>query len=396
MRDVYVAGVGMTRFGKRADATLKDLTGEATREALTDAGLGPGDVEQVFFANAIGGAIVHQEMVAGQVALRPLGIEGVPIVNVENACASASTALTLGAQAIAAGTAERVLCVGAEKMSHPDKAWALAAIGRAVDVEEVFGPEGPQPGGRSYFMDIYAAEGRELMASRGATSEDFAAIAVKNQSNGARNPRAQYGASTSVAEVLAAREIVPPLTLPMCSPLSDGAAAVVLVSGDALARGDAPVVRLRATALVSGGRGTDSEPQGSATARAAARAYAVAGLGPDDVDVAEVHDAAAPAELAAYEALGLAAPGDAVRLLRAGDTRLGGRVPVNPSGGLLAKGHPIGATGLAQIHELTEQLRGHAGDRQVEGARVALAHNGGGWLHGDNAAVVVSILDRQR
>ncbi len=396
MRDVFVAGVGMTRFGKRADASLKDLTAEATLEALADGGTAAGDLEQVFFANAIGGAIVHQEMVAGQVALRPLGIEGVPIVNVENACASASTALTLGAQAIAAGAADRVLCVGAEKMSHPDKAWALAAIGRAVDVDEVFGPEGPQPGGRSYFMDIYAGEGRELMASHGATREDFAAIAVKNQGNGARNPRAQYGAQTTVAEVLAAREIVPPLTLPMCSPLSDGAAAVVLVSEDALDTVAAPAIRVRATALVSGGRGRDAEPQGSATARAAARAYATAGLGPEDVDVAEVRDAAAPAELAAYEALGLAAPGEGVRLLREGHTQPGGRVPVNVSGGLLAKGHPIGATGLAQVHELCEQLRGRAGDRQVSGARIALAHNGGGWLQGDNAAVVVSLLERVR
>jgi acetyl-CoA acetyltransferase len=394
MRDVYVAGVGMTVFGKRPEATLKSLTAEATREALEDAGVTPQDLEQAFFANAIGGAIVNQEMVAGQVALRPLGIEGLPIVNVENACASASTALMLGVQAVASGAASVVLCVGAEKMSHRDKGWALAAIGRAVDVDEVFGDLGPQPGGRSHFMDIYAGEARELMERSGARPEDFAAIAVKNQGNGARNPRAQYGAATTVAEVLAAREIVPPLTLPMCSPLSDGAAAVVLVSADHLGAVRGRAVRIAASALVSGGHGREAEPQGSATARAARRAYEQAGIGPEDVDLAEVHDAAAPAELAAYEALGLAAAGEGAALIREGLTEIGGRIPVNTSGGLLAKGHPIGATGLAQVHELVEQLRGTAGPRQVDGARVGLAHNGGGWLQGDNAAVVVSVLER--
>lgn len=386
MREVYLAGAGMTRFGRRPEASLKALTAEATAAALTDAGVEPGDIEAVYFANAIGGAITHQEMVAGQVALRPIGIGGVPIVNVENACASASTALGLGMQAIASGTAERVLCVGAEKMSHRDKAWALAAIGRAVDVEAVFGADGPQPGGRSYFMDIYAGEARELLASSGATPGDFAAVAAKNHSNGARNPHAQHGRTMSVEEVLAARMIVDPLTLPMCSPLSDGAAAVVLCSAEA--RGDADVVRLVTSVLVSGGGAA-----GSASSRAARTAYERAGMGPRDIDLVELHDAAAPAEIIAYEALGLAEPGEGVGLLRDGHTRLGGRTPVNPSGGLLSKGHPIGATGLAQAVEAVEQLRGRAGARQVEGARTALTHNGGGWIDGDNAAVVVSIYE---
>jgi acetyl-CoA acyltransferase len=241
-------------------------------------------------------------------------------------------------------------------------------------------------------MDIYAANTRAYMERTGATAEDFAEVAVKSHDHAKLNPAAQYRTPVSVAEVLASRTISDPLTLLMCSPIGDGAAAVVVVSSERARRLGADTVRVRSCALVSG---TDREDgQATAAERAAAQAYERAGVGPDDLDVIELHDAAAPAELMTYEELGLCAPGDAPALLRSGETRLGGRRVVNPSGGLLAKGHPIGATGCGQIVELADQLRGRCGARQVEGARVALAENGGGFLGTDAAAMVVTVLER--
>jgi acetyl-CoA acetyltransferase len=239
-------------------------------------------------------------------------------------------------------------------------------------------------------MDVYAGMTRHYMEQSGATAEDFARIAVKNQGNGKLNPKAQYGGDVTVEQVLASRQISGPLTLLMCSPIGDGAAAIVLCSEDAARRLGADTVRVRSTTLVSG-RDRGSGDAG-AVERAVARAYDASGVGPEDLDVCEVHDAAAPAELMIYEELGLCGPGEGPKLLASGETALGGRVPVNPSGGLLAKGHPIGATGCAQLVELADQLRGRCGARQVDGARVALAENGGGFLGSDPAAVVITVL----
>ncbi len=252
-------------------------------------------------------------------------------------------------------------------------------------------PPGTEPGAsRSFFMDIYAYLAREYMQRSDATAADFARVAAKNHRHGSLNPKAQYRDRVTVEQVLAARPIADPLTLTMCSPLGDGAAAVLLCSPAwARARG-ADAVRLLASVLVSG----QVDPSEPAVERAARRAYELAGVGPQDVDVAEVHDAAAPAELIVYEEIGLAAPGEGAALLRSGATELGGRVPVNVSGGLISKGHPVGATGCAQIVELTEQLRGHAGERQVESARVALAENAGGFLDTEPAAVGIHVLAR--
>jgi acetyl-CoA acetyltransferase len=238
-------------------------------------------------------------------------------------------------------------------------------------------------------MDIYAASARAYMRDSGATAEDFAAVAVKSHRHGSLNTNAQYRTEVTTEDVLASREIAAPLTLLMCSPIGDGAAAILVCSADSARRLGARV-RVRACALVSGrDRGTN-EP--GAVERAALAAYQQAGVGPDDLDVAELHDAAAPAELITYEELGLCEPGDGPALLSSGTTALGGRIPVNTSGGLLAKGHPIGATGCAQLVELADQLRGRCGPRQVDGARVALAQNGGGFLGADAAAMVVTIL----
>jgi acetyl-CoA acetyltransferase len=366
-----------------------------------------------FFSNAVAGILTGQEMIRGQVALRYTGVLGVPIVNVENACASASSAFFLAHMAVASGAVEIALAIGSEKLTHPDKMRSFAAIGTAVDLDNLAaareslsrtllgtGSAGPEVlpgkqkdgGGKSPFMDVYAAMTRQYMERSGATTEDFARIAVKNQGNGKLNPKAQYGGDVTVEEVLASRQISGPLTLLMCSPIGDGAAAIVVCSEDAARRLGAETVRVRATALVSGRDRTPEEP--GAVERAVAKAYDIAGLGPEDLDVVEVHDAAAPAELMIYEELGLCGPGEGPKLLASGETALGGRIPVNPSGGLLAKGHPIGATGCAQLVELTDQLRGRCGARQVPRASVALAENGGGFLGTDPAAMVITVLSR--
>lgn len=400
MRKVFVGGVGMTSFGKFADSTVRTLAATATADALNDAGLAVDDVQVVFFANAVQGLLHGQEMVRGQIALRDTGLLGVAIVNVENACASGTTAAHLAWTAVASGQVDVALAVGAEKLTHPDKQRTFTSIGTAVDVERLedvksalySGPLGNEPdGARSFFMDVYADMALKYMERSGATARDFAAVTVKNHLHGSLNPRAQYRNRVTEDEVLASRAVSGPLTLLMCSPIGDGAAALVLCSEDYAARSGAPLVEIAATSMVSGRFGNSPE---SAERRAATAAYQSSGIGPADVDVVELHDAAAPAELIILEELGLCAPGEGIKMLAAGDTQLGGRVPVNTSGGLISKGHPVGATGCAQLVELTEQLRGHAGERQVPGARIALAENGGGYLGPDPAVACVTILRR--
>jgi acetyl-CoA acyltransferase len=395
---VIVAGAGMTRFAK-TPRSLRDLAGEAVTAALQDAAVDVADVEAAYVGNAVGGLVTGQEMIRGQVMLRPIGIEGIPIFNVENACASAASALHLGWQAVATGLADVVLCLGAEKLSHEDKTVGMDAIGTAIDVEmraelaEEVRVDGDDDGARrSFFMDLYADMARRYMRASGATAEHFAQVVVKNQHNGGLNPRAQYGGELSVDQVLTSRRVVEPLTLLMCSPISDGAAAVVLMSEGAARRHGASGPRIRASVVLSGNRHDKDDPTAGSAARAARAAFEQAGIGPADLDCAEVHDASAPAELIVYEQIGLAEPGGGPELIASGRTRLGGALPVNTSGGLLSKGHPIGATGIAQVCEATWQLRGEAGSRQVEGARVALTQNGGGWLEGDSAAMGVHIL----
>jgi acetyl-CoA acetyltransferase len=378
VRDVYVAGTGMTLFAKQPGRSLKDLTAEAVRGALSDASVEAGDVGACWFGNAVAGSITGQEMVKAQVTLRPLGLGGIPMFNVENACASASSAFHMAWQAVAAGLCDVALAVGAEKMTHPDKARSFAAIGGSIDVETV---PAEQPSDRSFLMDLYAAAAIDYMETTGATVRDFAEVVVKNQRHGALNPLAQYGGELTADEVLASRPIVWPFTLLMCSPISDGAAAAVLVAEPAPGR-----PRVAASVVRSAG---DAAKVSELAARAG---YEMAGLGPRDLDCVELHEAAASAELTLYEQLGLAAPGDGPALIRSGATRLGGACPVNTSGGLLARGHPIGATGLAQITEAVLQVRGRAGARQVEGARVALAQNAGGWGAGDNLVSAVHVF----
>lgn len=377
----------MTRFGKQPDRGLKDLASEAVGAAAVDAGILLDRVEAAYFGNALAGAITRQEMVAGQVALRPAGIYGIPVYNIENACASASTAFHLAWQSVAGGFVDIALAVGAERLTHPDKALTFEAIGRARDVESDNASGGA---GRSPFMDIYAAEARDYMEATGATVRDFAAVTVKNQGNGLLNPLAQHGAKLTVDEVLESREIIWPLTLLMCSPISDGAAAAILVSESAIASHQR-AIKVAASIVNSGSLPGERE---CCTTQAVQKAFAVSGIGPAELDLVELHDATASAELELYEDLLLCEPGDGLRLLHDGVTSLSGRLPVNPSGGLLARGHPIGATGLGQIYEVVTQLRHEAGARQVNNPRKALSHNAGGWLQGDNAAVAVHVFTR--
>ncbi len=404
--NVVVAGIGMTRFGKYLDRGVRALAEEAVNDALKDAGLEAKDVQTAYFANAVSGLITGQEMIRGQAALRHTGLLGIPIFNVENACASAASAFHLAWMSVASGQYDVALAVGAEKLFHEDKTRAFKAIGTAVDLEGLADlkkkmAESQSPGeaaadekagqNRSFFMDIYASMTREYMRASGATAEDFADIAVKNHDHGALNPKAQYRNRCSREEVLASREISSPLTLMMCSPIGDGAAAAVLCSERAAKQfGVRSPVPIRASVFVSGRDRRPDEP--GAAERASKRAYEVAGIGPRDIDVIEVHDAASPAELMVYEDIGLCERGGGPALLRSGDTKLGGKHVVNPSGGLLAKGHPIGATGIAQIVEIIEQVRGQAGDRQVKGARVGMTENGGGFLGRDAAAMSVHIF----
>ncbi|PZQ46356.1 MAG: thiolase [Rhodovulum sulfidophilum] len=389
MKDVIVAGIGMTRFGKFMDRNLKSLSEEAVAAAFADAGITAAEVDQVIFANAAAGVVTGQEMIRGEASLRNTGLDGKPMFNVENACASSSTGFHLGWLMVASGQADCVLVVGSEKLTHEDKAVSFGAFTRAVDLEEPL-PEGYRAGSGSIFMDLYAAKARKWMAASGATAEDFARVVVKSRHAGHLNAEAQFRAETSLEEVMGSRMISDPLTLFMCSSIGDGAAAILLTSEEMARRLGAPMVRVRASAVVSAKAHGATEPVAVTASR---KAYEISGIGPEDLHVVELHDASAPAELIHYENLGLcAAGGGAIELIRSGATAVGGRIPVNPSGGLLSRGHPIGATGAAQIIELTQHLRGAAGARQREGAKVALAENNGGQLAGDSAIAAVTIL----
>lgn len=402
----FVAGIGMTRFAKHPDKGLKQLGREAVEAAVADAGITLADLQAAYVGNCAAGLVTGQESVRGQVVLHPMGIGKIPIINVENACASGSTAFLQASVMVSAGLCDVVLALGVEKLSHPDKTKSFAALAAAMDIDELgamLGELAAQSAGegagagesRSMFMDVYAKAARDHMQRYGTRKEHFAMVAAKNSFHGSMNPRAQFRDVMSVDDVLADRLIVEPLTRSMCSPIGDGAAAAVVVSEKkarelAIAR----PVRVVASVMHSGWDRTEAEPD---TVELCAReAYAEAGIGPKDLSVIELHDASAPAEIMNYEALGLCPKGEGGRLVESGTTKLGGRIPVNTSGGLLRKGHPVGATGVAQIVELTEQLQGRSGERQVAGARIGLAQNGGGKKGNDAAAMVVTILSSER
>ncbi len=382
--NTVIVGTGITPFGMFVDTPLRELASAAADQALNDAGLTAEEVGLVVFGNAAAGLLTGQEMIRAHTALSRSQVAGRPMVSVENACASSSSAFHFATLAVSSGQYDTVLVVGAEKMTNADRTLAGKALATAVDVE--LAKEGSADG--PVFMEIYAAEARKYMERTGATARDLAVVAAKNHHNGSLNPIAQTRSKMSVDDVLAARSIVDPLTRPMCSSIGDGAAAVVLTRDDVARSRGMSAVRVLASSVGAG----RADGPGDVVARTVQQAYDRAGVGPEDLDLCEVHDAAAPAELAIAEELGIAAPGDGAKIARDGDTALGGRVPVNTSGGLIARGHPVGATGAAQIVELADQLRGRSGERQVADAHIGLAENAGGDLGNGPAACVVTIL----
>lgn len=372
MSEAYVAGVGMLKIGRYPERDVTDLGAEAALQALDDAGLGMRDVQLLVCGN------LFQAMnMVGQRILQQIGQTGIPVVNVANACATGSTAFRQCVSAVRAGEADVALAVGVEQMGK----MGLLGGGSGIRTEGVLGS--------SLMPAVFAQAGMEHMRRYGTTVEQFARVAVKNHAHSTRNPLSQYQVETPLEQVLAARMVAYPNTLLMCCPTGDGAAAAVVVSA-AKARQLGARVRVRAAVLTSdpwSERDLVLPDVNTLTRNAAAQAYEAAGVGPEDLDLVELHDCFATAELLHYENLGLCGPGEAGRLIDAGETVLGGRIPVNVSGGLLSKGHPLGATGVANVYELVQHLRGQAGARQVAGARIGLAH-----VIGLGSACTVTIL----
>ncbi|NOZ79738.1 MAG: thiolase family protein [Acidobacteria bacterium] len=420
MTGEWIVGVGQTVFARHPNRSLSDLAMEAIAEAARDAVMSLDRIDAIVFSNSMWGYFDDQHCIRGQVALQNTPLAGKPIINVENACAGASTALHLARMAVASGQYGTVLAVGAEKIFNTDSqkmfgsfltaldvANAREHLGRAMGLRQAAmtrlketHPElaariPPDDGGqRTVFMDVYAAFALWHMASFGSTPEQLAAIAAKNHNHAAANPKAQVRIPMTPEQVLEDRPVSWPLTRSMCAPIGDGAAAAIVMSGEHVHRsGISRAVRIRASELRTGtGRGVDDFDNDIA-ARTARAAYEAAGLGPEDLHVAEIHDATAFGELHQTEALGFAPLGEGGVFALEGHSSLGGKLPINTSGGLECRGHPIGASGLAQVYELVHQLRGEAGVRQVAGAKLALAENGGGNIGNEEATLAIHILE---
>jgi len=411
VRKVMVIGGGMTKFGRHQDRNLKSLVAEGVNLALADAGVTKEQIQGVWVGNAAQGVLTGQESVRGQVVMQAMGVGGIPVVNVENACASSATALYGARPFITLGEMDLVLVIGMEKMYFEDRSKALAAIAGCADVEtlpqllqtfaereerikrDVQGEQGEKKRSRqrSIFMDLYTTMFLDHMKKYGSTQRQLATISSKNHWHSTMNALAQYQKAFTVEEVLEAPEVVWPLTTPMCAPIGDGAAAIVVCSDDfALKIGASHAVEVAACMITSGQE--KSAIKESTLSRLAKSAYERAGIGPEDVSVAELHDATAIGELIASEELGLCPLGEGGLFAEAGHTRLGGKMPINVSGGLESQGHPIGATGVRQIVELYWHLTGRAGKRQVQGAKVGLAQNNGGSAGSTEAALSVTIL----
>lgn len=385
MRRVGVVGVGITRFGKLEGRGLKDLGREAVVKALRDAGLSARDIQIAYCGYAMS-QLGGQATTPGQLILKEVGVTGIPVTRVENACASGASAFREAWLAIQTGLYDVALAFGVEKMTGAPTPVTLEAMASAADIETegVLGLT---------FPGVFAIIARRHMAQYGTTREQMALVAVKNHRHAALNPLAQFPFEVTVEQVIHSPPVAEPLRLYDCCPVSDGAAAAILVSEEYARRQGLRPIWVAASVLASGTYADDLDlTTFGLTQRAAAQAYEMAGLGPDDVNLAEVHDCFTIAEIIHYEDLGFCAKGEGGALVESGATALGGRLPVNVSGGLKAKGHPVGATGVAQIVEVVEQLRGRAGARQVHGARVGLTHTMGGFTRGDGASVAVHIL----
>ncbi|MBY6114870.1 thiolase family protein [Mameliella alba] len=410
MTGTSIIGIHMLRTGKLLDRSVKDMAEEAVRGALKDAGIEPPEVQAIWFSNTRQALMEGQNSIRGQAALRDLGFHGAGINNVENACASSSTGLWNAVNAIRAGTCEVALVVGSEKMIYPDvdKETVFKSFMGGTDIHRMdearaffrqlageLGDGATAEGGtHTFFMDMYAALAKHHMRTFGTTQEQIGAAAAKNHAHSVMNPLAQYQHAMTLDEVLADRAITFPLTRAMCAPISDGAAALVVASDDWVRRhGRGRAVGLRGIALRSGQARDVEDYDGHIGRLTALDAYDAAGISASEVDVVELHDATSFGEIMQIENLGIVPRGQGGPATLAGDTALGGRVPVNPSGGLVSKGHPIAATGIIQLHELVTQLRGEAGPRQIDGARIAVAENGGGFVGVEDAACVVTVLE---
>jgi len=381
MRKVAIVAAGMTRFGELWESSLRDLFAEAGLAALRQAGAD--HVDSIYVGNMSAGRFVGQEHL-GPLMADALGFAGVPATRVESACASGGAALRAAYFEVACGASDLVLAAGVEKMNDGADVTDILATAADQELEAYHGVT---------FPGLYAMIARAHMEAHGTTEEDLAWVAVKNHRHGALNPRAQFQREVRLEQVLASSMVAEPLRLLHCSPVSDGAAAVLLCPLDQARRfTDAPV-RILGSGMATAPMALADRADPSrldAVHRSAAAAYAAAGIGPGDVQVAEVHDCFTIAEICCVEALGLVEAGQGGRAARDGVTAHGGRIPVNTSGGLKSKGHPVGATGIAQAIEIFEQLRGEAGRRQVEGARIGLTQNMGG----SGASSVVHIFGR--
>ncbi|MCB2188094.1 MAG: thiolase family protein [Deltaproteobacteria bacterium] len=417
MRDVYVIGAYTSQFKKWPDKSFKDLTREAYLGVLADAGLPDGrEIEFAYFGNC---AMGHwgQGMIRGQVCFQPLVKEGlfperVPLINVEGACATGSMAFHGAWKDILSGQSELTLAMGVEKIFLPDdpvKTFSMFDEGidnhDRSDLLRVYHAAAEKCGrpfetgpGRTIFMDTYAMQACYHMWRWGTTAEQIAVACSKNHYHGSLNPKAQYQFEVPVEKVMADRLISYPLTRSMCAPIGDGSAAALLCSADYLRNLPPAVqnraVRVAASALTGGKLRSLDEPGLSHVA--AQKAYRQAGVGPADIQVAEVHDATSFCEVFQVEMMGFCPMGQGGPFVGEGATKLDGQIPVNTSGGLVSKGHPIGATGLSMIYELCQQLRGEAGPRQVQGAAWALQENGGGVIGFEEAACSVIILNKDR
>ena len=415
MTDAWIIGASSTRFERAPDKSTRDLAREAYCAALADAGMETGDaIEMGWFSNC-GMWVDGQASIRGQVLFTPLVREGlfperVPMINVEGGCASAQMALHGAWKDILSGQSDVSLAIGVEKLFNPQAPEDTMAVYEAgidrltpeewrryyAEAGEETGKPFDEAPGRTVFMDTYAMQACWHMKVHGTTQRQIAASASKNHRNGALNEKAQYSFDLSVDDVLNDRPVSWPLTRAMCSPVGDGAAAVLVCSADFLRAQPREVqdraIRIRASVLAGGKYRRLDEPGLSRTA--ARRAYAMAGLSPEDIDVAELHDATSFCEIYQAEMMGFAEIGKGGELVESGETAIEGRIPINTSGGLVSKGHPVGATGLSMIYELARQLRGEAGARQVEGATLALSENGGGVIGFDEAACAVTILER--
>lgn len=379
MREVCVIGTGLIPFGKYPDKTLAEIGWPAVKEAIVESGIPPKSINAVYCGTALGG------MLAGQRIMKTLGLTGMPIINIENACSSSSSALAEAWTAVASGRHDVVLVIGVEKLT---KFGGGTLPLEREDWEVQQGMVMPA---------LYAMRARRYMHEYGLTQEQLAQVSVKAHDHGALNPNAQIKKRVSLEEVMNARPVTDPFTLWHCCPTGDGAAAVIIASADVARQHKTNPVRIAASEVTSGvyTNGYRDMTWAELTARGAAEAYKMAGVAPDDVDVAEIHDAFTIAELMYYEAFGFCERGKAYELLASGATSLGGDIVVNPSGGLLSRGHPVGATGAAQAVEIVRQLEGRAGAHQVDGAKVGISHATGGGIAGlDHGACSIHIFVR--